>query len=83
MNGTQAVDFQVQVVEWPADDHADGLLGATPLDPGSIRTGRLDDPLDRDSFLLPVEAGQRYRRHGEKQDGAERIAGAKLAAGVL
>lgn len=61
MNGAQPVDFQVQVVEWPADDHADGLLGATPLDPGSIRTGRLDDPLDRDSFLLPVEAGQRYR----------------------
>lgn len=43
-----------------ADDHADDLRAATPLQLEEAAAGRLESDRDRDVFALSVQAGERY-----------------------
>ena len=59
--------YRLQVIEGPADDHADDGRLATPLALGRPATGMLDDGVDRDCFAFDLEAGQivRFTAHSD------------------
>lgn len=61
LQSAQLTDYRVKLVELPADDHADGPVGATRLTPGQPLEAWLDPGFEADAFVFEAVAGQQYR----------------------